>query len=137
MAIRISGLLPRQRGPAPDEPGSSLDAPGPVVNAHSTTEKEESMGRHRFLYGVAALTFVATFFAAGCQSDSTPAVANGVVVPAIAAQATALVNAATAAEQAKEHGVDLSHATLGVPEAWGGGAECVTPEGAPFVAESC
>jgi hypothetical protein len=96
------------------------------------------MVRHRFLYFVAALTFVATFIATGCQSESPPAV-NGVVVPAIAAQATSIVNAATAAEQAKEHGVDLSQATLveGIPEAWGGGAECVTPEGAPFEAESC
>jgi hypothetical protein len=95
------------------------------------------MGRHRFLYFVTALTFVATFFATGCQSESTPAVANGVVVPAIAAQATALVNATTAAEQAKEHGVDLAILVEGIPETWGGGAECVTPEGAPFVAESC
>jgi len=99
------------------------------------------MRRHRFLFGVAALTFLATFTAAGCQNESTPAVVNGVVVPALAAQATALVN--TAPVDQGSGSSDLAQATLGSgqadaqADAHEGGAECLTPEGAPFVAESC
>jgi len=97
------------------------------------------MRRHRFLYGAAALTFIATFFAAGCQDESPPVVANAVVVPTLAAQASELVNKTTSADQAQKSREDLSQTTLveGIPEAWGGGAECVTAEGAPFEAESC
>ncbi len=95
------------------------------------------MRRHRFLFGVAALTFLATFTAAGCQNESTPAVVNSVVVPALAAQATALVNTATVDQGSGSP--DLAQATLGSgqPDGHEGGAECLTPEGAPFVAESC
>ncbi len=95
------------------------------------------MRRHRFLFGVAALTFLATFTAAGCQNESTPAVVNSVVVPALAAQATALVN--TADVEQGSGSSDLEQATLvrGQADANDGGAECLTPEGAPFVAESC